>query len=43
METKGKTAERISDMILEKVNEQTTDIANWRGLANKNEASMSGK
>ena len=43
METKGKTAEYISNMILEKVYEQGIDIANCRGQAYDNAAVMSGK
>ena len=41
METKGKTVEYISNMILEKVNEQGIDIVNCRGQAYDNAAVMS--
>ena len=43
METEGKTAEYISNMILEKVNAQGIDIANCRGQAYDNAAVLSGK
>ena len=43
METKGKMAEYISNMILKKVNEQGIDIANCRGQAYDNAAAMSSK
>ena len=42
-EMKVKMAEYISDMILEKVNEQGIDIANCRGQAYDNASTMSGK
>ena len=42
METKGKMVEYISNMILEKVNEQGIDIGNCRGQAYDNEAVMLG-
>ena len=41
METKVKTAEYISNMILEKVNQQGIDIANCRGQAYNYAAVMS--
>lgn len=43
IETKGKTAEYISNMSLEKVNEHGIDIANHRGEAYDNAAVMPGK
>ena len=43
MEMKGKTAEYISNMVLEKDIEQEIYIANCRGQAYDNAAVMSGK